>query len=205
MKIFFVASLLLLVFSTAGLADVRFDTPKPTPAAPKQKKNIETNLSIMIDRDAKEARLLIPKNQLKQLRAELEQLDESDASGTTVTFNFTRTQTIVSGLFLSLAFVFGGVWFARSSRGNNKGEGKFGKKLVAGAILFLSGAFATIALANIGPPNEARSISGKLFSDAVHQYKQASGKIKLETSDSADRIVLIVPDAPSRENRSDEE
>jgi hypothetical protein len=66
--------------------------------------------------------------------------------------------------------------------------------------LFLSGAFATIAFANVGAPVEARSITGKMFSDAVHQYKYGYGKIKLETSDTGDNIQLIVPDPP-KENK----
>ena len=67
--------------------------------------------------------------------------------------------------------------------------------MAVGAILFLCGACAVAAFGNIGPPLEARSITGKIFSQSVHQYKQAWGKIKLETSDTADRIELIVPDA----------
>jgi hypothetical protein len=195
MKKFFVAAILLFAFSIAACADILLETPKPTPA-PKQAKAIDTRLYISISKDTKEARLVIPKSQLKQLRAELDQLDESNP---TLSFNFSRTQTVVSGLFLSLAFVFAGVWFARSQ----KSESKTGKALAVGSILFLSGMFATIAFANVGPPNEARSITGKIFTNAVHQYKQASGRIKLETSDQTDEIELIVPDV-ARENNSDE-
>ena len=117
-------------------------------------------------------------------------------------YDSNRTQTIVSGLFLSLAFVFGGVWLARS-RGGGSGT-KANKTLVVGAGLFLTGALATIAIANVGPPPEARSITGKIFSNAVHTYKQASGRIKLETSDADRGIELIVPDGKS-ESRTGEE
>lgn len=190
MKKIFALTALVFLFSVTAFADISVTTPTPT-KTPKQVKSIETNFSISLRKDATEARLLIPKSQIKQLRAELEQLDdETDASASV---NFTKIQTVASGLFLSLALVFGGVWFARS----RKVATKTGKTLVVGALLFSVGAFATIAFANIGPPLEARSITGKIFTPAVHQYKQASGRIKVETTDETDRIQLIVPDAPS--------
>ena len=189
MKRIFSLCAIITMFSMAAFADVRLpDTPKPTPV-PKEKKEIDSHFRISISKDAKEARLLIPKDQIKQLRA---QLDELDGGSTNAAFvSFSRTQTIVSGLFLSLAFVFGGVWFARSRKSNLK----MNKALVAGAVLFFCGAFATIAFGNIGPPLEARSITGKIFTPSVHMYKQAWGKIKVEASDD-DEIQLIVPDVP---------
>lgn len=79
---------------------------------------------------------------------------------------------------------------------------KMGKTVAIGAFLFLSGAFATFVFANAGPPPEARSITGKMFSPAVHMYSQGSGDIKLETSDK-DYIELIVPN-PKDSSKSDE-
>jgi hypothetical protein len=198
MKRIFCLCALAAIFSVAALADVRLpDTPKPTPS-PKQKKAIDTIFHISLRKDAKEARLLIPKDQLKQLRAELEALD--DGAENTAFLSFSRTQTIVSGLFLSLAVVFGGVWLTRA-----RGTGpKPNKTVVAGAALFLGGAFATLVLANVGPPPEARSITGRIFTPAVHQYKQASGKIRLETTDDNYGVELIVPDVPADTKTGDE-
>lgn len=191
MKNILVLIAVFTLFAGSALADV----PRPEPTKVKPSKAIDTNLTIRLDRNAKEAKLIIPKSQLKQLRAELEQLDGGDSETTaTASLNFTRTQTIVSGLFLSLAFVFGGVWFSRS----RKPELKANKTLAVGAVVFLSGSFATLAFANAGPPPETRSITGKLFAQPVHSYKYASGKIKLETSDTARNIELIVPDAPDK-------
>ena len=188
MKRIFSLCALLACFSIAAFADVRLpDTPKPTP--PKEKKTIDTNFRINIQKDAKEARLLIPKDQIKQLRAQLDELD--GGSSNTAFLSFSRTQTIVSGLFLSLAFVFGGVWFARSRKSNLKPD----KAVIAGAVLFFCGAFATLVFANAGPPPEARSITGKMFAPAVHIYKMGWGRVKVETSDD-DEIELIVPDVP---------
>jgi hypothetical protein len=176
------------LFSLTAFADVRLpDTPKPTPA-PKQKKAIESNLEIRLDRNANEAKLIIPKSQLKQLRAELEELD-NDAD-TTASLGVTKTQTIVSGLFLSLAFVFGGVWFVRSW----KMDGKINKTIAAGAVLFLVGSAATIVFGNAAPPPRSR-LDGKLFNKEMFRvWNLAYGKVKIELSESENSIQLIVPD-----------
>jgi hypothetical protein len=189
MKRIFSLGALLAIFSIAAFADVRLpDTPKPTP--PKEKKAIETHFRISIQKDAKEARLLIPKDRIKELRAQLDELD--GGTNTAAFLNFSRGQTIIGGLFLSLAMVFGGVWFSRARQTGYKPH----KAVVAGAVLFFGGAFAVMTFANVGPPMEARSLTGKIFTPAVHMYKQAWGEIKLETTDD-DEILLIVPDVPS--------
>jgi hypothetical protein len=168
--------------------------PNPTPK-PKANKSIDTNLRVEIRRDAKEAKLLIPKNQLKQLRAELEGLDDPDD---TFAFSISKTQTVISGMFVSLAFVFGGVWLMRS----RKIETKASKILVIGSVLFLSGAVVTMVYANAGPPPEARSLTNKFFSPGVNIYKFGSGKIKLETSNEVQYPTLIVPDLPEEKKPS---
>jgi hypothetical protein len=156
-------------------------------------KTVDTTLSIRLEKDATEARLMIPKGQLRQLRAELDQLD--DEGGIAEPFAFSQVNTVVAGMLMSLAFVFGGVWFAR--KGNCGGAAK---ALGVGAVMLAGGAFATLVFANAGPPSEARSITGKIFSQPVHLYKFASGRIKLETSDDAKNVVLIVPDTVARQD-----
>lgn len=194
-KLLFV-TIFVMLSSLIALGDIpRPATPKPAPT-PKQKKSIDTMLSIYLDRDAKDARLIIPKSQIQQLRAEL---DELDGGVQNTARSFTGTQTVVSGMFLTLAFVFGGVWLARSG----KTVSKNGRALGIGAFLFLGGAFATFVFANAGPPPEARSITGKMFTDAVHMYNSGSGEIKLETSEERDYIQLIVPN-PRDDKKTDE-
>ncbi len=173
---------LMILFAPAALADVpRPDKPK------KPAKSIDTSLWIRIDRDAKEARLIIPRDQVMQLRAQLDQIDGSENSA--VAASFSRTQTIVSGTLLSLAFVFGGMWFARSGH-------RHSKAVIATAVALTCGSIATLVYGNAGPPPEARSITGKMFTQSVHMYKQGSGAIKLEVSDEARNPELIVPDTP---------
>jgi len=55
----------------------------------------------------------------------------------------------------------------------------------------------------MGPPPEARSITGKIFTPGVHMYKQASGKIRVEASDN-DWIELIVPDVADEKKTGEE-
>ena len=190
MKKIFSLCVLLGMFSMAAFADIRLpDTPKPMPS-PKQKKAIDLTMTIRLDKKASEARLIIPKSQIKQLRAALDDLDDDNTGNTAM--NVTRTQTIVSGLFLSLAMVFGGVWFARSRRT----DGKINKTAAAAIVLFLVGSAATVAFANMGPPTELRSISGKLFNKQIFGgWNSASGKIKIEVSENEGSAVeLVVPD-----------
>lgn len=180
----------LFIASVGAYADIA--PPKPV-KTPKPKPGVNTTLFIKLDRNATEAVLRIPKSQVKQLRAELEQIDDGEDNTASVETpaesSISRTQTIVSGMFLSLALVVGGIWFVRSGRASSAK----GKTLVA---LTLVTAAASFVYANIGPPPEARSITSSLFTRGVHMYKQASGKIKVETTTDPDRSVieLIVPD-----------
>ena len=183
---------LTTIFFLASVA-VFADIARPQPNKdPKPVKSLDATMTIRLDRNAKAARLLIPKSQIKQLRAELEQMDgDSDnTAAVTTPGNFTRTQTIVSGTFLSLALVFGGMLFVRTGKTS-------GKALVILAVLAGLGTAATFVYANVGPPPEARSITSKLFNDKVFTpYQFASGSIKIEAVDSGG-VQLIVPVVPN--------
>ena len=182
MKRIVLAAAVVLCSLSSAIADV------PSPDSKKSGKSLDTSLMIRIDSEAKEAKLIIPRSQLKQLRAELEQIDGGVSDATAVA-QFTSTQTLVSGVLLSLAFVFGGLWFVRFSPKNSKA-------IVAAAIVLTSGSIATLVYGNAGPPPMAREISGRMFTRDVHMYKQGSGKIKLEVSDDVRYPELIVPDKP---------
>ncbi|CAN5312542.1 hypothetical protein BH10ACI3_BH10ACI3_29960 [soil metagenome] len=181
---------LVLLASIPAFADIARPNPAKTPK-PNSSKSIDTMMSIRLDPDAKDARLIIPRSQIKQLRAELDQLDNDtdNTAAVMTTGGVSRTQTIVSGMFLSLALVFGGMWFVRSGRSTTKA----GKSLVILAVLAGIGSAATFVYANAGPPAEARSITGKMFVPAMHWYRGGWGNVKLEVSDKT-QIELIVPD-----------
>jgi len=182
--------MLISLFSVAALADI----PKPSPT--KQRSSIDSTLRIHLQRDAKEARLIIPKSQIQQLRAQLDALDGGDTTAAVGRITNSQIQTIFAGSFLSLAIVFGGIWLARS--------GKLTAKTSAAAVVVLGlCATTTFVYSNIGPPPEARSITGKMFSQAVHLYGFGSGAIKVETTTDSDAIELIVPD-PAEAPKTDE-
>ena len=190
---------IVLLSSAAGFADIARPEPAKTPkAAPVS--SVATNMSIRLDPDAKEARLIIPRSQLKLLRAQLDDMDAAEDSTAAVTApsGFSRTQTAMTGVFLSLALVFGGMWFVRSGKAGTRTA----KALVV--ILTIAGiaSAATFVYANAGPPAAARSITGKMFADSVHMYGFGFGMVKLETSATSESVTLIVPnpkDKPAAE------
>lgn len=198
MKRILATLLFVAAFSASSFADIA--RPESSPKA-KPSKSIDTYLRIRLDKDAKEAKLVIPKSQVKELRAQLDAIENGDEDVAATVGSDRRLSTIVSGAFLSAAFIFAGIWFVRSGRLNTKG----GKAAAAGIVLLASGAFVSIAYANVGPPPEARTITGKMFSNSMHRYKFGGGKIKLEVSDTETEPRLVVPDDGVRPTSSEGE
>ena len=184
----------MLLLAIAAYADI--PRPDRTPTKANKTAAVDTYLSIQLDRDAKEARLIIPRSQLKALRAELDALDTGpNVTASVISADSTsRLQMIVSGVLLSLAVAFGGIWFARQE----KSSAKVSRSAAAAMVIFAGGALATIVYGNAGPPAEAREITGKMFSPALHVYKFGGGKIKLEVSDTETQPKLIVPDPQTK-------
>jgi hypothetical protein len=184
----------MLLLATAAYADI--PRPDRTPTKANKTATVDTYLSIQLDRDAKEARLIIPRSQLKALRAELDALDRGPnvTAGVISADSTSRLQMIVSGVLLSLAVAFGGIWFARQG----KSSAKVSRSAAAAMVIFAGGALATIVYGNAGPPAEAREITGKMFSPALHVYKFGGGKIKLEVSDTETQPKLVVPDPQTK-------
>jgi hypothetical protein len=183
-----IVTLSILAFAVSAFADI--PRPDTTPGRAKKPVVVDTHLSIVLDRDAKEARLIIPRSQIKTLRAELEGIDSDGTTAALTATGTSRLQMIVSGVFLSLAIAFAGIWFTR----NKTMSATVGRSAVAGMFIFALGTLATIVYGNAGPPPAAREITGKMFSPAVHVYKSGGGKIKLEVSDTDTVPKLIVPD-----------
>lgn len=187
MKRFFWLTTLVLMASVAAFADIARPDPTKTPKPPK---GVDTTMSIRLDRNATEVKLIIPKSQIKQLRAELEQLDDDSDNTAAVTqpSSFSRTQTIVSGAFLSLALVCGGMWFVRSGKATSNA----GKSLVILAVVAGIGSAATLVYANAGPPPITK-ITSKIFDKAQFRFRDVSGPVKIETTNEK-TAELIVPD-----------
>lgn len=180
---------ILIVSACAAFANI---APPKSPQKKTNAKSIDTTLSIQFNNAATEPKLLIPKSYVKQLRAELEQLDDgSDNTAAVTGEGLSRTQTVVSGMFLSLALVFGGIWFVRSGKGSTKTA----KALVALATVSAIASTATFVYANAGPPPDASTINPKMFSAGVQSWGYGYGKVKLElqTDSAVTEVVLIVP------------
>jgi hypothetical protein len=179
------------IFATSVFADIAPEPLKPSPTVKtKEAKPFDSTLSIQMDRNAKEAKLIVPKVMVNQLRAALDEADNSDSTAA-ATNNSGSMQFIVAGSLMSLAFVFGGVWFARSRQSATTKS----KVVAAIAVLAAGGAISTVALANIAPPRiEMRSVTSKLFDKNLFHYNNfANGKIKVEISETATAFKLIVP------------
>lgn len=180
--------LALLIGSLTAFADIapiKTPEPKPSPKA----SPVSSLMYIKMDSGTKVATLSIPRDQLKSLRAQIDQLDDESVDTTAANGSFSRTPTIVSGAFLSLALVFGGLWFVRSGKATSRSGKAFGILVLVGMI----GSGATFVYANIGPPPGLRTISSKLFDKKAFGYwTSASGKVDVVVSD-AQAIELKVP------------
>jgi hypothetical protein len=178
------AALVLMSISSLTFADI----PNPNTLNGKKPQNSELTMQMQIatDEKAKEARLIIPRGVWQQMKAELDGTD-SQTAGVTRFLDMSGAQTIMSGIFLSLAFAFGGVWLVRS-RGNPKP-----RAAALGVAVLLAGITATgVAYANAGPPPVARSLTSRILIPEL-QWWGAYGKVKVEVSEEGREIRLVLP------------
>lgn len=199
MKKMLFAAVMAALLCVSVFADIP-PGPGKSPNRVKKPVVVDTQMDIKLDSNATEARLLVPASHIKQLRAELEALDNgSDTAAFGGTDSTLKAQTIISALFLSLAFVFGGLWLAK-----NRSIATKAKAVGAAALFSVVGSAATLVYANAGPPAEARSITGKMFSQSLHIYGFGWGKVKLELTNE-NRIQLIVPNPKTEAKPADDE
>ncbi|KXJ98570.1 MAG: hypothetical protein UZ17_ACD001002639 [Acidobacteria bacterium OLB17] len=189
MKNRYLAFIAVLIFAVPAFADIA--RPDRTPNPPKKEASVDSRLTIRLEADAKDAHLIIPRSDLNELVA---QLGTEGVNKSVMTGGISQAQTIMGGLLISLAIVFGGVWAFRSGRLATK----TGRIAASVALIFAGGAVTSFVYANIAPPIETRAIKGSIFSAAIQKYKFVSGSVKIEVSDKASTATLIVPDpAPS--------
>lgn len=169
----------VLIAAAAAFGDIA--RPDSTPKRTPKPKQVDASMTIRMDENVKTATLRIPRSQLRQLSAELEQMADENDTAASATGGISRTQTVVSGMLLSLAMAFGGMWFVRSGKASSTG-----KTLVVFALVAGIGSAATIAYANAGPPSSLRTISSTLFDKKAFGYwNEAFGKIKIEVTDGS--------------------
>lgn len=171
----------IFMFSTVAFADIRvpLPTPQPTPA-PMAADEAQMAVSVSRGGDA-EATLVISRSLLNRINA-AEQAGKPAASAGAFT-----SQTIVVGLFISLAFVFGGVWLARS-------KGAVSKPAIGIVVLAVVGMGATLAIGNIAPPRRI-GLDADILDKKMVGRIMASGKVKIQLVDyrSGDEVMLLLP------------
>lgn len=175
--------LLFIITATFAFADISVpETPKPTA---KPEKAFRTRLVLRTSSNVEEPTLTIPRSAIKELRAQLDEIEsETDTNASVNSPNYTKTSAIVSGLFLSLAFVFGGVFLLRN---------KPTKMSIGLILLAICSASATIIYANVAPPI-IQSLDGNLFSDKMKQsYRGATGTVKVKVVKESSQIELAIP------------
>ncbi len=182
MKRILASSMLVMLCSLAAFADI---APRRTPTPAPKASPVSSHMSIRMDWNTKVATLSIPRSQLQELRAQIDQIESDGDSTAASAGSFSQTQTIVSGAFISL----GGLWLVRSG----KSASRSARPLLVLALVGVIASAATLVYANAGPPNNLRTISSTLFDKKVFGYwPTARGKVDLVVSDSQ-VIELRVP------------
>lgn len=183
MKSWFKVCTLAALFVMSNIS-ARANAPDPSIYG---RKGARVNAQMHIEPNTKatEARLLIPRAVWQQMRAGLDAEGGQHVAGV---FAAGGAQTAMAGIFLSLAFAFGGVWFVRQ----RKHAANWTRAALGVALLALCGATASIAYANAGPPPVARSLTSGILSPGAQPYG-AYGQVKVEISDEESQITLVLP------------
>jgi hypothetical protein len=188
MKRIFSLITLTILLATAVFADIRIPnktTPTPTPEPQIVEKKAE--MSIQISSEVTEPTLIINKDLFGKYTA-------TTSENTAIGIN--STQTIIGGLFLSLAFVFGGVWFAR-------GKVKLMKTAISIFVTLGLGFGGIIVYANIPPP---LPINKNLFKNLqITPFSRSEGTVKVILSDEDDpEIRFLIPAEDAKPNKKGE-
>jgi len=153
MKTMPLAVALLFCLVPAARADLRPPPPKE-PTAP---------LVIEAGPKVEEARLIIPKKMLGDLKAELDREEKGGIAGTS------RMQTIIAGVAMTMALAFSGLWLVR--RGPN---GSRHLALLLGAVAFFG--IGAAVMADRAPPRDPAR----------------TDKVSIQVTDKGDEVKLII-------------
>jgi len=179
----------LLASAAPAFGDLLPDPPNRNRTEPKAS---AAKVPMVITREYKGsgATLEIPRSLWQRLQAEGAGDNQQYGADAGRGLTLSGAQTVVAGLFLSLALVFGGVWFVRSR-----------KRLDPLArTAFLIGAVALFAVAggivygNAGPPPAVtRSLTTSILVPEARNWG-AQGQVTLMVVDDDHPITLTLPD-----------
>jgi hypothetical protein len=182
---------LFLFVSLSAYADIAFPQPTPQPTATPVVIEKNAGMSVVISTEVSAPTLYISRNLLRELVA------GNDARTDVAGFN--SAQTIIGGAFLSLAFVFGGVWLM-------SGKKTVSKPIAAAAAIAICAFAAAVAYANIAPPKRNSRIAQDIFSKKMIKEGIAESRIKVQVSadEYGNEVILAVPKTADKPNKSEE-
>ena len=182
--LFCLAVCVLMAAAVITFGDIARPRESPTPVV--RSKQLKSTLVIVPDKNAWDARLQIPRESLRQLRAALDNIPPDDSPNSArLSIDRNSTPTIIAGLFMFLAVSFGGVWLARSERSRN--QKALGAVVIVAALL---GATAIVTRGNAAPPPGwkwqalAKNLNGGV---------ETKGSLQIEIVPEGDGIKLILP------------
>ena len=107
-------STLFLMLLIVGFMSTFADIPSPNSnKVRRQPRPNPVNMTIQPAETAGDARLVIPRDILQQLRASLDDTDQQDAASVTSNGEH-NSRTIIAGIFMSISLAFGGLCLMRS-------------------------------------------------------------------------------------------
>jgi hypothetical protein len=204
MKRIFFVSLFIAAFAASGFADVPgpgkkprptplstvsiSNTPQPAPSVgPNPERVHEAQMAVSLSNWSEEPTLVLTKAMIDKINAAAKDKGIETAGTTVGASPFASTQTIAGGVFLSLAFVFGGVWLARS-------KGNVSKPALGILLLAVVGMGTTLVIGNVPPPKRI-ALSSAIINESVMRNYVAAGKVKIMIVDyeNKDDVTLVIP------------
>lgn len=175
----FCALCVLLVAGGNTYADIARPSPSPQPG----KVVLHTSMTVIPDKNARDARLQISQDSLNELKAALANTSGDTSLRQRIVNSPTRT--VIAGLCLFLSLSVGGIWLMRSAQPR-------GQKTVALLLLGVAvvGAAAIITQANAGPPP---AYQWRNLSQNLNANKPTYASVDIEILPEGYGIKLVVP------------
>ena len=175
----FYALCFLLAISVSTFADIARPSPTPQPG----KIIFHTSMTVIPDKNARDARLQISQDSLNELKAALANTSADNSIRQRIANSPTRT--VIAGLCLFLSLSIGGIWLMRSAQPR-------GQKTVALLLLGVAvvGATAIITQANAGPPP---SFQWRNLSQNLSANKPTYASVDIEILPEGYGMKLVVP------------
>ncbi len=172
---------LCFVLATGGNTYADIARPSPSPEQPKV--IFHTSMTVIPDKNARDARLQISQDSLNELKAALANTSADNSMRQRIADSPTRT--VIAGLCLFLSLSLGGIWLMRSAQPR-------GQKTVAFLLLGVAviGAAAISTQANAGPPP---SYQWRNLSQNLNANKPTYASVDIEILPEGYGMKLVVP------------